>query len=160
MGYRLRTGTTSVVAIDIYPRPVGSLRIEVPATADRLAEIRQHLAAWLKPIGVAHTTAADIVLAVNEASTNCIEHAYRDMDTGSIIVEAALEGRQIVVCIADSGAWRPPRSQPGSRGRGLTLMRTMSRRAEVDASAIGTTIRLRFDLAGVDGLQDGGSRTT
>lgn len=137
-----------------------SLRIVVPATADRLAEIRSRLFAWLEPIGVPETTAADIVLVVNEASTNCVEHAYRDMDTGSITVEAALEGGQIAVCIADAGMWQTPRSQPSNRGRGLTIMRAVSDRAEVDTSAAGTTIRMRFDLSGAAGFQDLGSRTT
>ena len=72
------------MAIDACSRPVESLRIEVPAAAERLAEIRRRLAVWLEPIGVSDAGIADIVLVVNEACTNCIEHAYRGIAPGSI----------------------------------------------------------------------------
>ena len=138
--------------IDSYPGPVDSLRIEVPATADQLFDIRRRLLAWIGPIGVSAAIAADIVLVVNEASSNCIEHAYRGTDTGLIRVEAALEDEQIFVSVADFGVWQTPATQPSTRGRGLTIMRAVSDRVELDTSAAGTTVRMRF--------QDLGSRTT
>jgi serine/threonine-protein kinase RsbW len=149
------------VALDGHPRPLGSLRIEVPATADQLAEIRRRLLAWLGPLDLPDGIATDIVLVVNEACTNCVEHAYRDIDTGPIQVEAALDGRQIVVCIADSGVWRTPPPQPGTRGRGLEIMQAISDRVELDTSGIGTTVRMVFEVSGApSSLQEFGSRTT
>jgi anti-sigma regulatory factor (Ser/Thr protein kinase) len=143
------------VAIDARSRPVESLRIEVPAAADRLAEIRHRLAAWLEPIGVSNTGIADIVLVVNEACTNCIEHAYRDIDAGSICIDANHDGGQIVVDIADHGVWQPPPSQPSTRGRGLPIMRAVSAGVDVKSSPEGTTVRMKFDAA----PQGCGSRT-
>jgi serine/threonine-protein kinase RsbW len=133
------------VAIDARWRPVESLRIEVPAAAERLAEIRRRLAVWLKPIGVSNTGIADIVLVVNEACTNCIEHAYRGIAPGSIRVEANQDGGQIVVDIADRGVWQTPPSQPTTRGRGLPIMRAVSAGLHVKSSPEGTTVRMKFD---------------
>jgi len=144
------------VALDAHPRPVESLGIEVVATAERLAEIRHQLAIWLEPIGVSDTGIADIVLVVNEACTNCIEHAYHGTAPGSIRVEANNDGGQIVVDIADHGVWRTPPSQPSTRGRGLPIMRAVSAGVDVKSSQEGTTVRMRFDAA----PQDRGSRTT
>jgi serine/threonine-protein kinase RsbW len=135
------------VAIDARSRPVKSLRIEVPAAAERLAEIRRRLAVWLEPIGVSNTGIADIVLVVNEACTNCIEHAYRGIAAGSIRVEANQAGGQIVVDIADHGAWQTPPSQPSTRGRGLPIMRAVSDGVDLKSSPEGTTVRMKFDAA-------------
>jgi serine/threonine-protein kinase RsbW len=135
------------VAFDARPRPVESLRIEVPAAAERLAEIRRRLAVWLQPIGVSTTGIADIVLVVNEACTNCIEHAYRGIAAGSICVEANQAGGQIVVDIADHGEWQTPPSQPSTRGRGLPIMRAVSDAVDLKSSPQGTTVRMKFDTA-------------
>ncbi|HEX2285002.1 MAG TPA: ATP-binding protein [Mycobacterium sp.] len=128
-----------------HSRPLDFLRIEVPATADRLAEIRRRLLAWLEPIAVSAMNAADIVLAVNEACTNSVEHAYRHTDRGVVRVEAGVEGGQIVVRVADFGVWQPPSRQPSTRGRGLPIMHAMSDRVELDTSPTGTTVRMSFD---------------
>ncbi len=144
------------MVIDACSRPAGSLRIEVPAAAERLAEIRQRLTCWLEPIGVSNTGIADIVLVVNEACTNCIEHAYRDIDAGSICVEARHDRGKIVVDIADHGVWQPPPDKPSTRGRGLPIMRAVSSGVDVKPSTKGTTVRMKFDAAG----HDPGSRTT
>ncbi len=144
------------MAIDACSRPAESLRIEVPAAAEQLSEIRHRLACWLEPIGVSNVGIADIVLVVNEACTNCIEHAYRDVDAGSICVEANHERGQIIVNIADHGVWRPPPNKPSTRGRGLPIMRAVSAGVDVESSAQGTTVRMKFDAA----PQGCGSRTT
>ncbi|MCV7039007.1 anti-sigma regulatory factor [Mycolicibacterium moriokaense] len=132
------------MAIDACSRPVESLRIEVPAAAERLAEIRRKLTGWLKPIGMSSSRIADIVLVVNEACTNCIEHAYRDIIGGRIRIDAVHDKGQIVVDIADDGVWQTPPTQPSTRGRGLSIMRAVSTGVDVNSSTKGTTVRMRF----------------
>lgn len=131
------------MAIDTYPSD--SLRIAIDATAGRLGEIRSQLLDWLKATGVSDTTAADIVLVVNEACTNSIEHAYRNGASGRIELEANLEGRQIVVCVADFGIWKTPPRHSTTRGRGLPIMHAVSDRVELDHTGTGTTVRITFD---------------
>jgi serine/threonine-protein kinase RsbW len=65
----------------------GALQIEIPATADRLMYVRRRLSSWLRPFGLPETAAHDIVLAVDEACTNSIEHAYSG-DGGTIRIDA------------------------------------------------------------------------
>jgi anti-sigma regulatory factor (Ser/Thr protein kinase) len=133
------------VAIDARSRPVESLRIEVPAVAERLAEIRRQLSSWLEPIGVSSSLVSDVVLVVNEACTNCIEHAYRGIEAGPMCVEANLVHGQIVVDISDNGVWQPPPSQPSTRGRGVAIMRAVSAEVDLQSSPDGTTVRMKFD---------------
>lgn len=158
MIYGREAGTPPSVEIDACPRPADSFRIEVPATADRLAHIRHQLTEWLQRVGVSGAQVADIVLAVNEACSNCVEHAYRDTDTGTVIIEAAVEERRIAVCVTDFGAWRPPSQGPTTRGRGLSIMDAISDGVRLESSTTGTTVRIGFEVG--ERLQDCGSRTT
>lgn len=158
VGYPRVGGTTALVGIDARPRLVDPLRFEVPATAERLAQIRHRLLAWIAPLGVPDPVVADIVLAVNEACTNSVEHAYRNADAGTIEIEASLVAGDIVVCIGDQGSWRPPSDEPTTRGRGLPIMEATSDRVELMRSASGTTVRVTFHTA--DTAQECGSRTT
>jgi anti-sigma regulatory factor (Ser/Thr protein kinase) len=152
------------VGIEAQRRRPDPLRMEVPATADQLAEIRRRVSSWLESL-VSGAAAADIVLAVNEACSNCIEHAYRDGPPGLIEVEASVEpdssGWQIAICIADFGTWRAPPSQPTTRGRGLAIMSALSDDVDLERTSAGTTVRITFALAAVGGDgQRPGSRTT
>ncbi|MDQ2636447.1 MAG: ATP-binding protein [Actinomycetota bacterium] len=152
------------MGIEAQRRRPDPLRIEVPATADQLAEIRHRVSDWLEPL-VSGAAAADIVLAVNEACSNCIEHAYRDTRPGLMEIEASVEsdsyGPQIAICVADFGTWRAPPSQPTTRGRGLPIMSALSDDVDLERTSAGTTVRITFALEGVgeDG-QRPGSRTT
>jgi anti-sigma regulatory factor (Ser/Thr protein kinase) len=133
------------VAIVSRPHAADSLWIEVPATADRLVEIRRELSAWLEPIGLSAARAADIVLAVNEACTNSVEHAYRGVDSGALRVEASYVNEKIVIAVADSGVWHAPLDGPTTRGRGLLIMRAVSDQVDLMTSSSGTTVHITFN---------------
>lgn len=152
-------GYNTGVVIDVRLRHADPLRIEVPAIADRLAQIRRGLTAWLQHIGVPDDVIADVVLAVNEAATNCVEHAYLGTDAGEIVVEASVKDNRLAVCVTDRGEWRTPSSEPSTRGRGILIMRAVGDGVELDNSAHGTTVRMTFDVA-AGGRQELGSRTT
>jgi anti-sigma regulatory factor (Ser/Thr protein kinase) len=109
-----------------------------------LSDIRHRLADWLRCASVPETLAADIVLVVNEACSNSAEHAYRGREPGTMRVNAALGDRYIQVLVSDSGSWKTPPADPGTRGRGLLLMRTLSDGVDLDGTAEGTTVGMRF----------------
>ena len=130
-----------------YPAPQQPLRLDSNATACQLAEIRRLLAAWLRSAGVSDELAGDIVLAVNEACTNCAEHAYRNGRPGRMRVEAAISAGEITVEVTDWGSWRSPPDDPGTRGRGLLVMQALSDDVEVVGASTGTTVALQFRMS-------------
>ena len=134
------------VAIVVYRRPPSPLQIEVPATPDRLGDIRAQLSAWLQGAGASESLIADIVLAGNEACTNSAEHAYRGGDVGVMKVGAALRGGEIVLTILDFGTWKPPSGDNPFRGRGIPLMRAVSDSIQLDRTSSGTTVEMVFRL--------------
>ncbi len=134
------------VAMVIYRHQQTSLRIESEAAAGQLAGIRHRLAEWLRPAGVPDHLAADIVLVVNEACTNCVEHAYRGHAVGTMLLEVNIADGEVRARITDSGSWKTPAVNPGNSGRGLVLMRVLSDTMELDSTPTGTTAHLTFRL--------------
>lgn len=72
------------------------------------------------------------MVAVGEAASNAIEHAYRGTSPGRVTVELTYDGDRVTATITDRGSWQPAAralSAPGSRpiasarGRGLEVIR-------------------------------------
>ncbi|OBG01098.1 stage II sporulation protein E [Mycobacterium sp. 852014-52450_SCH5900713] len=134
------------VAMVIYRHQQSPLRIENEASAARLVGIRHRLAEWLRTADVPDELAADIVLAVNEACTNCVEHAYTGQPLGTMLLDVELADGEIRARITDEGSWKPPEVNPGNGGRGLVLMRALSTAVELDCTPTGTTADITFRL--------------
>jgi serine/threonine-protein kinase RsbW len=121
----------------------------VPADPPTVPTMRRELVAYARSIGASDQTCDAIALAVSEALTNAVRHAYVGQEPGSIIVEARLEGQnQLLLRVSDEG--RGPTPQADSPGLGLGLG-VMARTAD-DFSisnrqdARGTVVTLRFSL--------------
>lgn len=134
------------VAIVVYRRPPAPLQIEVPATPDQLSDIRGHLGSWLRATGIPDDLAGDIVLVVNEACTNSIEHGYRGRTPGRMLVYVETKGRGICIRVTDFGSWKLPDANPRMRGRGVPLMRAVSGDVTLDGTSTGTTVTMNFEL--------------
>ncbi|ALG10640.1 hypothetical protein AOZ06_30425 [Kibdelosporangium phytohabitans] len=111
-----------------------------------LSAERRAVRQWAGGLGLGDYGADDIVLAVDEAVTNAIEHGYRgrpeaEPGTVGLFCGHNPEQRMAYVVVADKGAWLAP-SEPGVRGRGLLLMGKLAD---------------RFDLYPADGGADGGT---
>ena len=114
--------------------------------ADQLVGIRHRLADWLRAADVPDELAADIVLVVNEACTNCVEHAYPGHPSGTMLLDVELADGEIRARVTDSGSWKTPAANPGNGGRGLVLMRALSDTMELDSTPTGTTVDIAFRL--------------
>jgi PAS domain S-box-containing protein len=140
------TGYDDDIAIVVYRQPYAPLKIEKPAVAEQLSDIRHRLAAWLGAAGIPEGMAADIILAVNEAAANSIEHAYRGRKPGKVRIEGENDGARVHVRIIDKGSWKPAPADPGVRGRGLLLIRAVSDWLEMDCTPTGTAVNISFHL--------------
>ena len=132
------------IAIVVYRHPYSPIKIENAAAAEQLSDIRHQLAAWLRDAEIPDETAADIVLAVNEAAANSIEHAYRGHKPGDVRIEGENDGARVHMRIIDKGSWKAAPVDPGIRGRGLLLIRAVSDWLEMDCTPSGTTVEMSF----------------
>ena len=134
------------IAIVVYRQPYAPLAIEKVVTADQLTDIRHQLAAWMRAATIPDDRVADIVLAVNEACANSIEHGYRGRKPGKVRVEGENDGARVHLRVIDSGSWKPAPADPGVRGRGLLLIRAVSDWLEMECTPSGTTVDMSFRL--------------
>lgn len=118
--------------------------IDVPARAEHLTGIRHALRTWLTELGACDELVADVLLAVDEACTNCVEHAYAGGDVGTMTVSAALDARDVHVVVRDSGRWKTDADDDVRRGRGMPVMRALTSHFDVRHESEGTQVTLVF----------------
>lgn len=121
------------------------LALEIPAHSGQVSLVRHRMTTWLERAGLDADATANLVLAVSEAVSNAVEHAYQGRMTGTVRVaaETASDGT-VWVTVADDGSWRVPPPTLSSRGRGLLLMRENVDQLIVDRAPTGTTVTLQL----------------
>lgn len=134
------------VAIVVYRCPPAPLCIETDAALDRLRDLRHRLSAWLGTANIPASLSADIIVAANEACENSVEHAYRGHKRGKVRVMAEITDSRIQVRVIDSGSWKAQPRHPGNRGRGLSLIRAVTDRLDLDHGGAGTTVEMSFRI--------------
>src|SRR5918997_647330 len=122
---------------------IGPLHLVKPALPWSLRDIRLAVRHWLSAVGAAPRTIADLLIAVGEASTNAVEHAYGP-DGGTVTVHLELQLPNVLATVRDTGRWRPPRG--ADRGRGTLFMRNCSDDLRIDHGSTGTTVVIRRHL--------------
>lgn len=130
--------------------PGVDLSLVTPAGAEHVRRLRHRLRGWLTAQHLPAELVDDILLAVNEAITNVVDHAYSDQRATGQPAPVALSVRRtdasVVVAVADHGTWRTPPSDPGNRGHGLHLIHALARDTRIDTHVGGTTITMDFAL--------------
>ena len=135
------------VALVVYRHPPDPLRIDIDASAECLHQVRRELTDWLGTANVAESLRADIVVAVNEACENSIEHGYRGRGHGRLQVGAGIAAGAVTIRVSDAGSWRPPPADPGARGRGLLVIGKLADRFTVEHTDSGTSAEMVFGSA-------------
>ena len=117
-----------------------------PAVADSVPRAREALSTFARAAGASGDQLDSIRLAVSEAATNVVVHAYDD-DAGRIQLDAGLSADELWVLIADDGlGMRPQRQSPGL-GFGLSLISQVCDDFEIaKRSSGGLEVRMRFAL--------------
>jgi anti-sigma regulatory factor (Ser/Thr protein kinase) len=109
-------------------------RWAVAATPEQIAVLRSEVTEYAQRVGVAHGRLADVRLAVSEAATNAVLHAYRGRDPGQIRVDAHVDDDGALrIVVEDDGFGPLPR--PDSPGLGLWLPTIASVADAVELSA-------------------------
>jgi serine/threonine-protein kinase RsbW/stage II sporulation protein AB (anti-sigma F factor) len=119
-------------------RSAGSLDLELPAVPSSVATGRHAVAEFCAGLAVDHEAVA---LAVSEAVTNAVVHAYRDDAHGPVRISASLAGSALLVVVNDNGQGMTPGTDSGV---GLALIARLSSTVEIDGDGAGTRLAMHF----------------
>ena len=122
------------------------LEITLPARAENVAVVRHAVGGLGEVLEVDDQTLSDIKLAVTEACTNVVVHAYPEGE-GPMGLRASIEGRQLALVVIDRGRGIVPRPDSPGLGLGLPLIATLAESLELGTGhSEETEVRMTFDL--------------
>jgi len=126
------------------------VRLRLPARPEYIALARLALTGLAEARTVEADVLADLKLALTEAVSNSVRHAYGE-DGGHVDVRYELHADRITIEIVDDGAGFDPDETPGfdgdelsEGGLGIAIIRTVADALEIDSRPGVRGSRLRF----------------
>jgi serine/threonine-protein kinase RsbW len=126
---------------------VPEVRLTMPARAEGVGVVRQALAGMADALAFNAAVVADMKMAVTEACTNVVVHAYEG-DEGTLEVEMLADESTLTIVVRDWGTGiqpRPHRREAPALGLGLPLIAALSDSFELRGSTkSGAEVRMTF----------------
>jgi anti-sigma regulatory factor (Ser/Thr protein kinase) len=123
--------------------------LTVPARAENVAVVRHAFGGLGDALDVPDHVLSDIKLAVTEACTNVVVHAYDSDEEGPLCVAATVRGERLVVVVRDRGRGILPRPDSPGLGLGLPLIATLAESLKLGTGEDDETeVWMTFRLAG------------
>jgi serine/threonine-protein kinase RsbW len=127
-----------------------TVRLTIPAKAEYITLSRLALSGLSRVRSLPEDTLADLKLALTEACSNSVRHAYNGGE-GHVDISFELHDDRLVVEVADDGSGFEP-AAAGSRagddlaegGLGIAIIRSIADEVEIGGGAGGRGSRLRF----------------
>jgi len=119
------------------------IRLTLPARPENVAVVRHVLAALGEAVDLPDAVAEDMRLAVSEACTNVVRHAY-DAGDGTIDVVVRPMGDALQVIVSDEGRGLGPSPDTGGPGLGLPLIAALADSLEIDRGWSGSRLVMSF----------------
>jgi serine/threonine-protein kinase RsbW len=128
-------------------RPAPEVVLNMPARAEGVGVVRQALAGIADALAFDAAVLSDMKMAVTEACTNVVVHAY-DQDAGQLEVQMLAGDDDLTIVVRDYGTGiqpRPARTEPPALGLGLPLIAALTDAFELRGTAgQGTEVRMTF----------------
>ena len=130
--------------------------LTLPTDARLISQTRRTVSGYLEQMGVAAEVVDDVVLALDEACTNVMRHAFAG-DTELFHLSAELDNGEIVVVVEDDGVGLPPArlreplraaDPTATSGRGLQMIRSLMTNVALETAPLrqGTRLEMRRQL--------------
>jgi anti-sigma regulatory factor (Ser/Thr protein kinase) len=116
------------------------LEISLPARPENVAILRHVLGGIGDALGIDAESLADLRLAVSEACSNVVVHAYPGEEEGLMDFDVTVSGeRTLDVVVRDHGRGMAPRADSPGLGVGLPLIATLTQSLQLTAGPDGGT---------------------
>ncbi|HET8757131.1 MAG TPA: ATP-binding protein [Solirubrobacteraceae bacterium] len=118
----------------------------LPAVPSTVGEIRRRAAAFAAAAGASAEMTDAVALAVSEAVTNVVVHAYVGEEPGVVSVQCRSDGDRLIVEVIDEGAGVAAREDSPGVGHGLATVGALAQGLEVTSGSggSGTVVRMSF----------------
>jgi anti-sigma regulatory factor (Ser/Thr protein kinase) len=127
-------------------RRTPDFELTLPARPENVAVVRHAFGGLGDALEVPDSALADVKLAVTEACTNVVVHAYPE-GPGPMAVSAHIDQRRLTVVVSDNGRGILPRPDSPGLGLGLPLIATLAESLELGTGdADQTEVRMTFLL--------------
>ena len=125
---------------------MADVQLTLPARAENVAVVRHALGGLGEALALHPQTLSDVKLAVTEACTNVVVHAYPDGD-GPMEVAAVIRDGRLTIAVRDDGRGMLPRPDSPGLGLGLPLIATLAETLELGRGGDDRTeVRMTFRL--------------
>ena len=130
-----------------------TVRLTIPARAEYITLCRLALTGIARLRELSDELLADLKLALTEAASNSVRHAYGDKDVGVIEISYELFPDRLVIEVTDDGeGFDPAEAEVDSDGLsegglGIAIIRAIADDVEFGAQPGGKGSRLRFEKA-------------
>ena len=130
-----------------------TVRLTIPARAEYITLCRLALTGIARLREPSDELLADLKLALTEAASNSVRHAYGDKDAGVVDISYQLFSDRLVIEVTDEGEGFDPAEAEGSAaelsegGLGIAIIRAIADEVEFGARPGGKGSRLRFEKA-------------
>jgi anti-sigma regulatory factor (Ser/Thr protein kinase)/PAS domain-containing protein len=124
----------------------------LPARDESVPELRRAVQEFAASQGADKEVLTGLALAVSEAVTNAVIHAFLDREPGGVRVSASVGVDEIVVVVADDGRGMQPRPDSPGLGMGLPLIGQLAAHLDISVpTGGGTELRMTFRAPGLRG---------
>ena len=125
------------------------LKRALPAVPSTVTALRGDVAAFVTAAGLGEPLLSGVKLAVSEAVTNAVMHAYVDADEpGEVRVVTCLRDGTVYVTVSDDGMGMTPRLDSPGLGVGLPFIADTADTLDIASGARGgTELRMSFRIA-------------
>jgi serine/threonine-protein kinase RsbW len=130
-----------------------TVRLTIPARAEYITLCRLALTGIARLRELSDELLADLKLALTEAASNSVRHAYGDKDAGVVDISYQLFSDRLVIEVTDEGEGFDPAEAEGNAaelsegGLGIAIIRAIADDVEFGAQPGGKGSRLRFEKA-------------
>jgi serine/threonine-protein kinase RsbW len=130
-----------------------TVRLTIPARAEYITLCRLALTGIARLRELSDELLADLKLALTEAASNSVRHAYGDADVGVVQISYELFPDKLVIEVVDEGEGFDPVAAEDNVGElsegglGIAIIRAIADEVEIGAQPGGKGSRLRFEKA-------------
>jgi serine/threonine-protein kinase RsbW len=129
-----------------------TVRLTIPARAEYITLCRLALTGIARVRDLSDEVVADLKLALTEAASNSVRHAYSEADqTGVVEISYELHADRLVIEVTDDGEGFDPEEtddppeELSEGGLGIAIIRSIADEVEIRTQPGGKGSRLRFE---------------